>query len=98
MYEENKDVVNERALKTIITLCELTQWHPFSWITSHDWLVLPITERATNEKLSFLESNSDWPNFMQWIAIIVHKDGWWEIYPVKSLETWKMKTRENPGC
>ena len=98
LYEENKDVVNERALKTIITLCELTQWHPFSWITSHDWLVLPITERATNEKLSFLESNSDWPNFMQWIAIIVHKDGWWEIYPVKSLETWKMKTRENPGC
>ena len=98
LYEENKDVVNERALKTIITLCELTQWHPFSWITSHDWLVLPITERATNEKLSFLESNSDWPNFMQWIAIIVHKDGGWEIYPVKSLETWKMKTRENPGC
>lgn len=98
LYEENKDVVNERAFRTITTLCELTQWHPFSWITSHDWVVLPLTERATNEKLSFLESDSDWPNFMQWIAIIVHKDGWWEIYPVRSLETWKIKSRENPSC
>lgn len=98
LYEENKDVVNERAFRTITTLCELTQWHPFSWITSHDWVVLPLTERATNEKLSFLESDSDWPNFMQWVAIIVHKDGWWEIYPVKSLETWKIKSRENPSC
>jgi hypothetical protein len=35
---------------------------------------------------------------MQWVAIIVHGDGWWEIYPVKSLENWKMRSRENPGC
>ena len=98
LYEENKDSVNERALTMITKLCELTQWHPFSWITSHDWLVLPLTEWATNESLSFSEVDSEWPNFMQWVAIIVHKDGWWEIYPVKSLESWKMKTRENPGC
>lgn len=98
LYEENKSVVNERALKTINRLCELTDWHPFSWITSHDWVVLPITERATREKLSFNPVESEWPNFMQWVAIVVHKDWWWEIYPVKSLENWKIKTRENPGC
>lgn len=98
LYEENKDSVNERALTTVTKLCELTQWHPFSWITSHDWVVLPLTEWATNETLSFSEAESEWPNFMQWVAIIVHKDWGWEIYPVKSLEDWKMKTRENPGC
>ena len=98
LYEENKDSVNERALTMITKLCELTQWHPFSWISSHDWVVSPLTEWATNENLSFSEVDSEWSNFMQWVAIIVHKDGWWEIYPVKSLESWKMKTRENPGC
>lgn len=98
LYEENRDIVEERALYAINTICNITQWHPFSWITSHDWVVLPLTEWATNETLSFYEADSDWPNFMQWVAIIVHLDWGWEIYPVKSLESWKMKTRENPGC
>ena len=98
LYEENKESVDERALKMIAKICELTVWHPFSWITSHDWVVLPLTEWATDEELSYSKIDSQWPNFMQWIVIIVHNDGWWEIYPVKSLETWKMKTRENPGC
>lgn len=98
LYEENKEKVNERVLYMVNTVCKLTEWHPFSWITSHDWFTLPITEWATNEALTFSQADSQWPNFMQWIAIIVHKDGWWEIYPVKSLESWMMKTRENPGC
>ena len=98
LYEENKDVVNEKALKTIITLCELTQWHPFSWITTHDWFTLPITERATDENLTFSQSKYQWPNFMQWVAIIVHPDWWWEIYPVRSLEMGMMDTWDNPSC
>jgi hypothetical protein len=98
LYEENKESVDEMALKMITKICELTVWHPFSWITSHDWVVLPLTEWATDEEISYSKIDSQWPNFMQGIVIIVHNDGWWEIYPVKSLETWKMKTRENPGC
>jgi hypothetical protein len=98
LYEENKDVINERALDSIEKLCKMTEWHPFSWITSHDWFTLPITEWATNESLTFSKSKSQWPNFMQWVAIIVHKDGWWEIYPVRSLEKGRMNTSENPSC
>lgn len=98
LYEENKDVINERALDSIEKLCKMTEWHPFSWITSHDWFTLPITEWATSESLTFSQSKSQWPNFMQWVAIIVHKDGWWEIYPVRSLENGRMNTSENPSC
>ena len=98
LYEENKVNVNERALYMVNAVCKLTEWHPFSRITSHDWFTLPITEWATREALRFSQSNSEWPNFMQWVAIVVHKDWWWEIYPVKSLETGKMPTRENPWC
>jgi len=97
-YEENIDVVEEKSLKMITRLCKLTEWHHFSRITSHDLVTLPITEWATNGAISFLESDSERSNYMQWVAIIVHKDWGWEIYPVKSLESWKMKTRENPGC
>ena len=98
LYEENKEVISERALYAINKLCEMTDWHPFSWITSHDWYTLPITEWATNESLTFSQSKSQWPNFMQWVAIIVHKNGWWEIYPVMSLDRGKMNTSENPSC
>lgn len=98
LYEENKNITDERALSTINSICTITEWHPFSWITSHDWFTLPITEWATNEDLSFSQSNSERPNYMQGVAIIVHKDGWWEIYPVRSLELGKMKTWENPSC
>ncbi len=98
LYEENRNTINERALASIEKLCTITEWHPFSWITSHDWFTLPITEWSTSESLTFSQSKSQWPNFMQWVAIIVHKDWWWEIYPVRSLESWKMNTWENPGC
>ena len=98
LYEENKDIVNERALYSIEKLCDMTQWHPFSWITTHDWFTLPITERATDENLTFSQSKYQWPNFMQWVAIIVHPDWWWEIYPVRSLEMGMMDTWDNPSC
>lgn len=98
LYEENRNVVKERALYMINKICDITDWHPFSWITSHDWFTLPITEWATDEHLTFSQSKSEWPNFMQGVAIIVHKDWWWEIYPVKSLDAGKMATWENPGC
>lgn len=98
LYEENKETTNKKALYAINRICNITDWHPLSRITSHDWYTLPITERATNEELSFSTSNNDRPNFMQWVAIIVHQYGWWEIYPIRSLDTGKIKTRENPGC
>jgi hypothetical protein len=98
LYEENMDIIKERALYSIEKLCVLTEWHPFSWITSHDRFTLPITERATSEKVTFSKSKSQWPNFMGWIAIIVHGDGWWEVYPVRSLENGIMNTWENPSC
>jgi len=98
LYEENRDVVETRALRSIEKVCSLTEGHPFSWITSHDWFTLPITEWATNENLTFSQSKYQWPNFMQWVAIIVHEDWWWEIYPVRSLESGRMNTWENPWC
>lgn len=98
LYEENTEVTNERALNAINKLCDITDWHPFSWIASHDRYTLPITERATNENITFNPSTHDRPNFMQWVAIIVHEYGGWEIYPVRSLDTGKMDWRKNPGC
>ncbi len=98
LYENNKDIVNEKAHYSINTLCNMTDWHPFSWITTHDWYTLPITERATNESISFSQSQSERPNFMQWVAVIVHPYWWWEIYPAKSLETGKIDVNLNPGC
>ena len=98
LYEENKEGVEERALYLVDKLCTMTEWHPFSWITSHDVLTLPFTEWVTDESLKFSQSQSEWPNFMQWIVIIVHKDWWWEVYPVKSLSVGKISTWENPSC
>jgi hypothetical protein len=79
-------------------LCELTDWYQFSWISTHDLVIIPFTEWATKGSISYVQSNSEWANYMQWIVIIVHVDWWWEVYPVRSLETWKMKWRENPSC
>ena len=98
LYENNRDIVSEKALYSVNKLCNITNWHPFSWITSHDYFTLPITEWATNESVSFSNSNSERPNFMQWIAIIVHSYWGWEVYPVKSLETGKIDKSLNPSC
>lgn len=98
LYEENIETTKKRALYAINKLCNITNWHPFSWIASHDRYTLPITEWATNEDVTFHLSTYDRPNFMQWVAIIVHEYGGWEIYPVRSLDTGKMDWRKNPGC
>ena len=98
LYEENKNTTNERSINAINKLCNMTDWHPFSRITSHDWYTLPITEWATNENITFHTSNRDRPNFMQWVAVIVHSYWWWEVYPVKSLETGKIDKSLNPSC
>ena len=97
-YEENNEVAEKKALYMINELCAMTEWHSFSWITSHDVFVLPLTEWVTNEKVTYSKSKLQWPNFMQWVAIIVHGDGWWEAYPVRSLENGVMNTLENPSC
>ena len=98
LYEENKEIVEEKAMHALNTICNITNWHPFSRFTSHDTYTLPITEWATNESITFHISNRDRPNFMQWVAIIVHEYGWREIYPVRSLETGRMDWNNNPGC
>ena len=95
-YEENKDEINSKALDLINFLCKMTEWHPFSWITSHDTVSFLLTEWSTDETLSF--NSDEWTNFMEWIAIIIHPDGGWEVYPVKSLSEGKIPIRADPDC
>lgn len=82
-YENNKADVNEKSLTLINTCCELSAGKTFAWFTSHDKTMVPLIEWLTNEAISF--TSPQWVNYMSGIAVIVHKDGAWEAYPVRNL-------------
>lgn len=87
-YENNKKFVSEKSEYLINELIELTEWHPFSWLTSHDCIMIPLIERITDLQISFRWN--DRINFLSGIAIIVHPNNSWEAYPIRSLNEWKM--------
>ncbi len=84
-YSNNADRVETKGTELINILCEMTAGKKFSWFTSHDYLTIPLVEWVSNKKIDFV-NNKTWINFMSGVAIIVHKDKTWEVYPVRNLE------------
>lgn len=80
-YRNNTDYVNTKAVSMCGTLCQYTDHAKFSMFVSHDSLCVPLVEWATNEAID-VKSN-DWINFMSGIAIVVHNDNTYEVFPVK---------------
>ena len=85
-YERNKESVQAKGIEIITKICQLSNGYRFAWFTTHDYLMVPLCEWITEEKIEFRQSQDHWINFMTGLAIIVHKDGTWEAYPVRNLE------------
>lgn len=84
-YENNVEEANEKAIRMINMLCETSEGYTFSWFTSHDFTTLILTEWATNHAVNFVSPN--WINYLTGIAVIVHPDKSWEVYPVTNLSS-----------
>lgn len=76
--------IQENAIKLIEEVCELTQWHPFSFITSHDYLVIPLIRWITEREIDFTLDTRI--NYLSWIAIIINENDEWEVYPIRTLK------------
>ena len=102
-YNKNPEEVAQKSMVLVNDLLNRTKGKTFSWFTSHDYVMVPLVEWATNlgidyEKYRGIYNGEDseyqnketdyfyWNNFLSGVAILVHKDNTFEIYPVKNLE------------
>ena len=102
-YNKNPEEVAQKSKVLVNDLLNRTKGKTFSWFTSHDYVMVPLVEWATNlgidyEKYRGIYNGEDsdnqdketdyfyWNNFLSGVAILVHKDNTFEIYPVKNLE------------
>lgn len=83
-YEDNRLEWNIKSLKMLGDLCELTEWHDFSWITTHDVFLMPLLSWLSEEHIKFRKE--EWINYLSWVAVIVHDNNEYEVYPFRSLE------------
>jgi hypothetical protein len=68
----------------LANLCELTEWHDFSWITTHDVFLMPLISWLSEEHIKFRKE--EWINYLSWVAVIVHENKEYEVYPFRSLK------------
>jgi len=83
-YAKNRNEGNRKSEIMMNSLCQLTEWHPFSRITTHDVVLIPCLSRLTKEKITF--TRNTWINYLSWIAIIVHNNNEYEAYPFRTLK------------
>jgi hypothetical protein len=83
-YEENRVEWNKKSLTMLADLCELTEWHDFSWITTHDVFLMPLISWLSEEHIKFRKE--EWINYLSWVAVIVHENKEYEVYPFRSLK------------
>ena len=95
-YENNRKLWIEKSLNLISTVCNLTDWHEFSRLTTHDVVVIPLLSWLSEENLHF--KREEWVNYLSWVAIIVHKNNEYELYPFRSLEETSMVLTEWDDC
>ena len=82
--------LGKKCVYIINRLCELTEWHPFSFIVNHDCFLIPMITRVTEWIIKFTREN--WINYLSWVAIIVDdKPNNWEIYPINTLKKKSME-------
>ena len=102
-YNESPKEVEEKSMILVNDLLNRSKRKKFSWFTSHDYVIVPLVEWATNlgidyEKYEGTYNGQDsgyqdkwtdyfyWNNFLSGVAILVHQDNTFEIYPVKNME------------
>lgn len=96
-YKNNKDNCIKKCTEAINWLAEASHGHPFTYMTGHDLSVLPFVCFATNNGNMFSSwNNTDyssnptgWIYYCAGVAVIVHANGNWEIYPVRLSERGK---------
>lgn len=95
-YKNNKATCTQKCVEAINWLAEDSDGHPFTFCTSHDLCMVPFVCWATDNGDMFSTWNNDydtnpsgWLNYMAGIAVIVHSNGNWEVYPVKCLNSGK---------
>jgi hypothetical protein len=82
--------LNKKSTYVINTLCELTKWHPFSFIVDHDCFLIPMITWVTEWNIKF--TRKTWINYLSWVAIIIDdKTKKWEIYPINTLKKRSME-------
>lgn len=84
LYEMWFEELNKKSTHMANKLCELTKWHPFCFITSHDHLVVPLITRVSGWLIKFTLNTRI--NYLSWIAVIINdKTKTREVYPVHTL-------------
>ncbi|MCQ2219613.1 MAG: hypothetical protein MJZ33_14215, partial [Paludibacteraceae bacterium] len=81
LYEQSPEVTNDLSVKMINRLCQLSEGKTFAWFTTHDFVAVPLCSWASYGAINFKRPN--WINFLTGVAVIVHPDNSWEVYPVK---------------
>ena len=85
LYDMDIKELEKKSIKMANKLCKLTKWHPFSFITSHDNLVIPLITWVSEWIIKF--TTDTWVNYLSWIVIIVNDTTKKrEVYPVKTLK------------
>ncbi len=85
-YKNNKTTVDTKAKALINELCEMSAGKTFAWFTSHDFCMLPMVDWVSDHAIVFT-APANWINYMSGVAVIVHPNGSWEVYPVRNLES-----------
>lgn len=82
-YEISFEELNKKSIRMANKLCQLTEWHNFCFITSHDHLLVPLITRISEWLIKF--TLKTWINYLSWIAIIVdNTTKQWECYPIRT--------------
>ncbi|MCQ2232562.1 MAG: hypothetical protein MJZ30_12020 [Paludibacteraceae bacterium] len=97
-FKNNKSTCIEKCESAINWLAERSEGHPFTFVSSHDLCMVPFVCWATDNGNMFSQWNNDydsnpsgWLMYMAGVAVIVHQDGTWEVYPVKCLDKGKFE-------
>ena len=92
-YKNNQSTCIQKCTEAINWLAEASHGHPFTYMTGHDLSVLPFVCFATNngDKFSGWSNDYDsnptgWLYYCAGVAVIVHANGNWEIYPFRLSE------------
>ena len=77
--------LNKKSVYMVNKLCELIEWHPFSFIVTHDCLLIPLITWVTEWNIKFTKKS--WINYLAWVVIILNDTSKkWEIYPINTLK------------
>lgn len=95
-YKNSKTTCTNDCEAAINWLAKDSEGHPFVMLGSHDLCMVPFVCWATDNGNFFSTWNNDydsnpsgWIMYMAGVAVIVHSDGGWEVYPIKMLDKGK---------